>query len=208
MKKLLIITGPQGSGNHMWSKIFGVHSDVYGWSALQDNYWVGHDQEPFADCWRDPSLLKQFDWSQSDYYVTSISCPYMDNGEAKIPNLVRFAAEAMGCGIRVEVAVIGRDRNVLGYQESRVRGRSTYDTALDEFEKIQTWDLHYLSFELLQLYRGSYLRQLSKILDFPIDYRNPKIEEILVEDANQKYFTPIQHHWVDDLAKQTSRKWR
>jgi hypothetical protein len=132
----------------------------------------------------------------------------MDNGEAKIPNLVRFAAEAMGCGLQVEVAVIGRDRNVLGYQESRVRGQSTYNTALDEFEKIQTWDLHYLSFELLQLYRGSYLRQLSKILDFPIDYRNPRIEEILAEDTNQKYFTPIQHHWVDDLAKQTSRKWR
>lgn len=208
MKKLLIVTGPQGSGNHMWSKILGCHPDVFGWKALQDTYWIGHDQEPFADCWRDPSLLKQFDWSQSDYYVTSVSIPYMDNGEAKIPNLVRFVAEAMGCGLQVQIAVIGRDRNVLGFQETRVRGQSTYDTALEEFAKIQSWDLNFLSFELLQLYREVYLRQLSKILDFPIDYLNPNIEQILLEDANSKYFTPIEHHWVDTLAKQTSRKWR
>jgi hypothetical protein len=46
MKKLLIITGPQGSGNHMWSKILALHPAVNGWSALLEEYWIPHDREP------------------------------------------------------------------------------------------------------------------------------------------------------------------
>ena len=65
----------------MWSKIFAVNPDVYGWQALDNEYWIGHDQEPFAECWANPEKLDKFDWSQSDYYVTSTSIPYMNNGE-------------------------------------------------------------------------------------------------------------------------------
>jgi len=73
---MLILTGPQGAGNHLWSKVLGLHPEVYGWKTLLDNYWEAHRfAEPFAQHWKDHSLLKQFDWTQSEYYFTSISCP-------------------------------------------------------------------------------------------------------------------------------------
>jgi len=208
MKQLLIITGPQGSGNHVWSKIFALHPAVYGWRDLNQTYWIGHDQEPFAECWADTDKLKDFDWSQSNYYVTSVSCPYMNNGERTVPNLIGFAAQAMGCGIRVQFAIIGRDRNILGFQETRVRGESTFESAVEQYQKLATWNPAYLSYELLQLYSYNYLRQLSISLEFPIDYSNVHIAEILKDDTNQKYFQPVEHHPTDDLAKHTSRKWR
>ena len=136
MKTLLILTGPQGSGNHMWSKIFALHPDVYGWHALLHEYWIGHDQEPFSAAWRNPDQLRNFDWSVSDYFVTSVSTPYMNNGERTVPDIVRFAATAMGQGIQVKIGIIGRDRNILQYQQTRVRGEPTFDIALKEFEKL------------------------------------------------------------------------
>jgi len=41
-KRLLVVTGPQGSGNHMWSKIFSESPQVQGWKELTQEYWVGH----------------------------------------------------------------------------------------------------------------------------------------------------------------------
>ena len=47
---MLIITGPQGAGNHMWAKIFSLHPEVFGWNTLLDNYWESHRfSEPFAN---------------------------------------------------------------------------------------------------------------------------------------------------------------
>jgi hypothetical protein len=207
-KTLLIVTGPQGSGNHLWSKIFALHPDVYGWHALLHEYWIGHDQEPFAEYWENPDLLKDFDWSRCDYFVTSVSTPYMLNGERTVPNIVRFAATAMGLGIRVKIAVIGRDCNILNYQQTRVRGQPTVDIALAEYEKLRTWDPVFLSYELLHLYREDYLRQIVKQLEFPMDFEHPQLTNILVDDTNSKYFQPVAHHATDDLAKHTSRKWK
>ena len=207
-KTLLIVTGPQGSGNHLWSKIFALHPDVHGWHALLHEYWIGHDQEPFAEYWENPDLLKDFDWSRCDYFVTSVSTPYMLNGERTVPNIVRFAATAMGLGIRVKIAVIGRDCNILNYQQTRVRGQPTVDIALAEYEKLRTWDPVFLSYELLHLYREDYLRQIVKQLEFPMDFEHPQLTNILVDDTNSKYFQPVAHHATDDLAKHTSRKWK
>jgi len=207
-KQLLIISGPQGSGNHVWSKILALHPAVYGWKELNQTYWIGHDQEPFADCWNNTDLLKNFDWNQSDYYVTGVSCPYMNNGERTVPNLIGFAAQAMGCGINVRFAIIGRDRNILSFQETRLRGEPTYNIAVEQYQRLATWNPVYLSYELLQLYSCDYLRQLSILLEFPIDYNNAYIAEILQDDTNQKYFQPVAHHPTDELARHTSRKWR
>lgn len=208
MKTLLILSGPQGSGNHLWSKIFALHPDVYGWHALLHQYWIGHDQEPFAAAWLDPDGLRQFDWSVSDYFVTSVSTPYMNNGERTVPNIVRFAATALGQGISVKIGLIGRDRNILGYQETRVRGEPTFAVAQKEFSKLATWNPVYLSYELLHLYRADYLRQLSQQLEFPVDYSNPGLDTIISEDTNSKYFKPVDYHPTDDLAQHASRKWK
>ena len=207
-KTLLILTGPQGSGNHLWSKIFALHPDVYAWHALLHEYWIGHDREPFAACWENPDLLKDFAWSRCDYFVTSVSTPYMLNGERTVPNIVRFAATAMGLGIRVKIAIIGRDRNILQYQETRVRGEPTYNIALEEYKKLVTWNPQYLSYELLHLYREAYLQQLSKDLEFLIDYNNPELANILEEDTNSKYFQPVKHYRTDSLAQASSRRWK
>jgi len=207
-KTLLIITGPQGSGNHLWSKIFALHPDVYAWHALLHEYWIGHDQEPFAEYWEDPDRLKEFDWDKCEYFVTSVSAPYMLNGERTVPNIVRFAATAMGLGICVKIAIIGRDRNILSYQQTRVRGDVTYDIALTEYERLRTWSPVFLSYELLHLYGNLYLQQISKQLEFPIDLDHPRLNNILVDDTNSKYFNPVEYHPTDDLAKHTSKKWK
>ncbi len=205
MKTILILTGPQGSGNHLWSKIFALHPAVYGWSALLQEYWIGHDQEPFADCWRNPDLLQQFDWSTHNYYVTSISNPYMDHGVLTVPNIVRFAACAMGAGLQVKIGMIGRDKNIVALQQQRVRGAATVDSALTEFKKLQTFAPVFLSHELLHLYKAQYLQQISTALSFPIDSNNSALDQILLDDSNEKYIQPIEKHWVDDLARKTSR---
>jgi hypothetical protein len=201
MKRLLIFTGPQGSGNHLWSKIFALHPEVAGWSALLDTYWIPHDQEPFAECWRDPGLLKNYDWSQRDYYVTSISCPYIDDTRWAVPDIVGFARQAEECGLEVKIAIIGRDQTILGFQETRIRGRSTFETAQEQYKKLADWNPVYLSYELLHLYQGNYLKQVSKLLEFPIAYTDSRLEEILQDDTNAKYIHPIDHHWTDKLMK-------
>ena len=205
MKRLLILTGPQGSGNHMWSKIFALHPDVLGWRALLDEYWIGHDREPFADCWRDPSLLRSYDWSQSDYYVTSISVPYMENGQATIPPIESFCQEARMAGIDVNIAICGRDRNILAMQEQRVRGSETLSQALMAYGSIVP--AVFLSFELLYLYRRRYLQSVARAIDFPIHIDSKVIDTILETNSNAKYFQPITHHWLDDWARKTSQPW-
>ena len=67
--KLILLTGPQGSGNHMWSKLFAMHPVVTGW--VMQNYWEGHHEEPFAEYWDNPDKLKEFEIPENKkYFVT------------------------------------------------------------------------------------------------------------------------------------------
>jgi hypothetical protein len=206
MKTLLILTGPQGSGNHMWSKIFALHADVAGWQALLDQYWIGHDQEPFADYWQHPEHLSEFDWAQADYFVTSISVPYALNGELTVPDFDRFVTAVRAQGVQVKIAVLGRDRNIVGLQQSRVRGQKTFDQALAVYQNFQP--TCYLSYELLHLYRSQYLELVSQQLNFPVDYNNPLVENIIGVDTNSKYFCAVDAQPTDQMARHASRKWR
>lgn len=206
MKPLLILTGPQGSGNHMWSKIFALHPQVQGWSALLGTYWIGHDQEPWADCWENPNLLSQHNWGTHNYYVTSVSVPYMNNGTATVPDFKKFTQSAQNAGLQVKFAVLGRDRNIVEMQQQRVRNGVTLPQALKEFSQFA--QPTFLSYELLHLYQDQYLKQLSQQLEFPIAYNDPRLKEIICEDTNAKYFSAVDHCSTDDLAHQTSRKWK
>jgi hypothetical protein len=206
MKTLLILTGPQGSGNHMWSKIFALHPQVAGWSALLDTYWIGHDQEPLADCWQDPSQLSRRNWGTYNYYVTSVSVPYINNGIATTPDFKAFIKQSQSVGLNVKIAVLGRDRNIVEMQQQRVREGITLSQALAEFAQFA--QPVFLSYELLHLYQEQYLRQLSQQLAFPIAWADARVKEIIQEDTNAKYFSAVDHHPTDDLAKQTSRKWK
>lgn len=204
MKTIVILTGPQGSGNHLWSKIFALHPQVQGWSALLDQYWIGHDQEPFAEYWLNPDRLQYYPWASSDWYVTSMSVPYMNNGTPTVPDFRSFVRQLQIAGLQIRFAVLGRDQNIVRMQQTRVRGAPTLSTALAEFSQLAA--PVFLSYELLHLYGRKYLENIQEQLAFPIAVDDPRIKDILSEDANSKYFVPITHHATDDLAHQASRK--
>jgi hypothetical protein len=202
MAKMLILTGPQGAGNHLWSKVLSLHPEVYGWKTLLENYWEAHRfAEPFAHHWRDHSLLKSFDWSQSEYYFTSISLPLgivdHDVNPIWMPDLQGFTATVLGCGVEVEIAVVGRDQNILNNQQTRIRTQSTLPLFLEQLPKI--WDPTFLSYELLYLYKQDYLKSLK--LNIPVAWNDPSINSILENDSNLKYI-----HYVDEYVLDNGNK--
>ena len=200
---MLILTGPQGAGNHLFSKVFAQHPSVYGWQDLTREYWIGHDQEPFAKYWYNPELLKSFDWTQSEYYVSSISCPYVHYSKTVEPDYETFIKELQNLGIRVKIAIIGRDQTILEYQQARVRGAVSLPKFMNNIESLMQFSPFFISQELLYLYKDKYVNSLSEQLDFPI---STDVEEILKEDANKKYLNPVKSHWLDSFVKQASNK--
>lgn len=198
MAKMLILLGPQGAGNHLWSKIFSLHPQVYGWKTLLDNYWEAHRfAEPFARHWRDPDLLKSFDWSQSEYYFTSISLPLgiigSDVNPVWMPNVDLFARSVASCGVDIEFAVIGRDQTILTNQQTRIRTQPTLPMFLTELSKVS--NPTFLSYELLYLYKQDYLKSLQ--LNIPVAYDDGRIDAILADDANTKYVHSVDYNELD-----------
>jgi len=203
MAKMLILTGPQGAGKHLWSKVLSLLPEVYGWKTLLENYWEAHRfAEPFAQHWRDHSLLKSFDWSQSEYYFTSISLPLgivgHDVNPIWMPDLQGFAATVLGCGVEVEIAVVGRDQTILTNQQTRIRTQPTLPMFLEQLTKI--WNPTFLSYELLYLYKQDYLKSLR--LNIPVAWNDPSIATILENDSNLKYIHYVDEYILDNGNKQ------
>ena len=197
----MILTGPQGSGNHLWSKIFSLHEDVFGWKSLLDNYWEAHRiSEPFAKYWKSPELLDEFDWSQSEYFFTSVSVPLgiKELGTIRRPNIMQFAKKVESLGIKVRICVVGRDQNILRHQQTRLRGESTVRYFLDQLSGF--YKPVFLSYELLYLYKEEYLKSLD--IGMPIAwYERDKISNILELDANNKYISYIKDSPLDDCNR-------
>lgn len=202
MTTLLILTGPQGSGNHLFSKIFSQHPEVNGWDELDSAVWIGHDQEPFADLWRDPTLVSTYDWKSHKYHVTSISCPYRDNGVDAWPKYEQFITSVLEQGIRVQIAIIGRDENILAFQEQRLRKRITYPDFIEKLPVLMKYNPIFLSQELAYLYRDAYLQQISQQLDMPIKYN----ADIFSENANAKYLQPVESSRLDPYIRHASKQ--
>ena len=203
-RRMLILTGPQGAGNHLWSKIFSLHPEVYGWKSLLDNYWEAHRfAEPFANCWKNHSLLKDFDWTQSEYYFTSISCPLgivgSDINPVWNPDIVGFAEAVKACGIDVQFAVVGRDQTILANQQTRIRTQSTLPLFLEQLSKLH--NPIFLSYELLYLYKQNYITSLNNKLGIPVAWDDLRIDGILEDDANAKYIHGIEHNELDNGNK-------
>ena len=203
MAKMLILVGPQGAGNHLWSKIFSLHPEVYGWKTLLENYWEAHRfAEPFAKHWRDHTLLKSFDWRQSEYYFTSISLPLGIVGHEVnpiwMPDLQGFAATVSGCGVEVEIAVVGRDQTILNNQQTRIRTQPTLPLFLEQLPLIS--NPTFLSYELLYLYKQDYLKSLK--LNIPVAWDDPSINTILENDSNLKYIHYVDEYVLDNGNKQ------
>jgi hypothetical protein len=203
-KRLLILTGPQGSGNHMWSKVFSQSPKVQGWKQLTQEYWVGHGLEPFAEVWENPSLFKDLKWPH-DFYFTSISCPYvpfngplMTDENTKIPKYQEFIETAEEAGFDVTVAVISRDVNILSHQQTRVRQQVTWPIFIENFDNaLSKYNPVFVSTESLFLYKSRYISQLERLLGWPIEISDQKLNEILETNTNEKYFKYVESYWLD-----------
>ena len=97
----------------------------------------------------------------------------------------------------VQVAIIGRDKNILKHQQIRVRrGEYTTPMALQNLNLLP--DAFYLSQELFFLYGINYLRSVSKQLDFPISFNSKYINRLLKTEANNKYIKPAKKGRFDN----------
>ena len=211
--KLLIVTGPQGSGNHLWAKVFSMHPSVNGWPMLKDE-WQGHHDEPMNEYWQEPSKLSELELNERNKYVTSISCPYFKNKQPQIPNYADFVKHTKQKFNEVKMCIIGRDRDILEMQQTRVRGEHTTPIALEQFKNFDKTmcegigqyvgieNVQYISTELLYLYGGSYLKTLEKNLDFPVAWNHETlIKDYIKKNTNSKYLSSPDKGSFDEEVK-------
>ena len=198
--KLLILSGPQGSGNHLFAKLFTMHPAVEGWTMLREE-WQGHHEEPFAPAWENPSLLKDKPWKDEIAYMTSISCPYFKDNQPRIPKYKEFITEAKKhCD--VVIGIIGRDRNILELQQNRLRDAHTTPQAHKEFEQLKKLaPVHYISQELFFLYGADYMMSLGKQMDFPVLCPSEVYKDYLKHDTNKKYVQQAEGKFDKEVKK-------
>ena len=188
---MLIVTGPHQSGNHLFANLFNLHPEVYGWDM--EKYWVGHHTEPFSEFWWDTSKIKDFGWSlRSDFYTTSISCPFVKNKELQIPKYEEFITEVEKY-CNVVIAIIGRDRTILEREQIRTRDVHTTPAALEQFQYLYTLNPYFISMELAFLYRENYLRMVGLDLGFPVVDDPNIISDVLSKEpeSNKNYIHEV-----------------
>ena len=200
VKRLLIITGPQGSGNHLFSRLLSLHPEVSGWEELKEKYWVPSDLEPFADYWVHPELLTEEKFATHRYHLANVSCPFMYDGVRYVPRILEVAERARSFGIDVQIAIIVRDQNINAEQQRRVRKEVTTPIAQKYYyETLLTSDfpVHFLDHEAFFLHKEHYLRWVGKTLDFPVELDPTKINRFIEKDANHKYVKYVDEYWLD-----------
>lgn len=203
MKKLLIITGPQGSGNHLFSRILSMHPDVDGWDEMLTNYWVPSDQEPFAEYWVDPEKLTAEKFEHKRYHLANVSCPFFFDGARYVPKIVEVARRAKSLGVEVVIAVIVRDQNINQVQQERVRKEHTTPIAQEYYYNTllkSEFPVHFLDHEAFFLHKEHYIKWVGKILDFPVVTEQDKLLDFITVDANHKYVQAIAEHWLDKFV--------
>ena len=201
MKRLLIITGPQGSGNHLFSRILSATKTVGGWKSLLDKYWVPSDEEPFAEYWVHPERLTEEQFEGYDYWLANVSCPFYYDGTRYVPKILEVAQQAASFGIDVKIAVICRDMNINRQQQLRVRKEYTTPIAQDYYYNTllpSNFPVHFISNEALFLHKEHYLKYLERTLQFPIDVKNPDVFKFLSQDPNAKYVKYVDEYWLDN----------
>jgi hypothetical protein len=200
MKKLLIITGPQGSGNHVFSRMLSATKSVGGWKSLLDKYWVPSDEEPFAEYWVYPERLTAAQFEGYDYWLANVSCPFFYDGQRYVPKILEVAQQARGFGVDVKIAIISRDAAINQEQQLRVRKEHTTPIAQEYYyNTLLTSDfpIHFISTEALFLHRAHYLQYLSRILAFPIDVTDSSIFNFIDVNPNAKYVQHVNEYWLD-----------
>ena len=201
MKRLLIITGPQGSGNHLFSRVFSTHPKVGGWKQLLDEYWVPSDLEPFAEYRVYPERMTASVFEGYDYWLANVSVPFVYDGVKQTPKILEMANQARALGIEVTIAIIVRDQNIQVEQQLRVRKEVTLPMAQEYYyNHLLTSDfpVHFLDNEAFFLHKQHYLKWVSNLLHFPLDCDNPNIFKFITEDPNHKYIKHVDEYWLDE----------
>jgi hypothetical protein len=200
-KKLLIITGPQGSGNHLFSRVLSMHPEVEGWTEMLDQYWVPSDQEPFAEYWLDPDRLTPGVFKDHNYFLANVSCPFFFDGVRHVPKILEVARRAQLFGIEVHIGIIVRDQNINQLQQLRVRKEHTTPIAQDYYKKLFASDLpiHFLDHEAFFLYREEYIHWVGQLIGFPVETDPEKVMKFVTVDANHKYVQYVEEHWLDKV---------
>ncbi len=197
---ILVITGPQGTGNHLFSKVLSLHSDVQGWDQLLREYWINHDAAPFKQIWNNPETIDEYDWSTHNNYVLSVSGPYVEKIDGTrhtiYPNYKEVLRKLNEKG-NLQVGIIGRDQNITAQNQLRKRGVESLHNYLNKIEDIVEYRHTFLSVELLYMFRHQYVKSLDSVLDIPVDYTNERLHYILNKDPNAKYVHYVEHSWLD-----------
>ena len=201
MANILVISGPQGTGNHVFSKVLSMHSNVHGWDQLLREYWINHDNAPFKDIWNTPENIDNYDWTEHENYVLSVSGPYVDKDamgvrQTKYPDYKEVLRRLNDKG-NLQVGIIGRDQNITAQNQLRKRGVESLHNYLNKIEDIMKYRHTFLSVELLYMFRHQYVKSLNDTLVIPVDYTNEKLHYILNKDPNAKYVHYVEHSWLD-----------
>ena len=113
------------------------------------------------------------------------------------PDVEGFARAVLNCGVDVDIVVVGRDQTILKHQQTRIRTQSTLPLFMEQLSKI--WQPTFLSYELLYLYKQDYLKSLD--LSIPVAWDDPRVNDILAEDANAKYIHSVDYNELDNGNK-------
>jgi hypothetical protein len=108
-----------------------------------------------------------------------------------------FANEVEKLGIKTQVLVIGRDQNILRHQQNRLRGESTLPLFMKQLPQFP--NPIFLSYELLYFYKQDYLKSLD--IGIPIAWDDPRVDEILSNDPNDKYVHHVEEYFLDNCNK-------
>jgi hypothetical protein len=199
---MLIVTGPQGSGNHLFSRVFSQHPDVQGWEELKSKYWVPSDQEPFAEHWVYPLRLTAEHFANSDYFLANVSCPFFYDGVRQIPKIHEVAKLAQSFGVEVVIAIVTRDVNINCYQQHRVGGQITLEQAMDYYQEwlMPNYECHFISNEAFFLWKQSYVAYLGKLLRFPV--APEQHNQLMGPNPNSKYIQPVEDQQLDTVIRE------
>jgi len=186
--KVILLTGPQGSGNHLWSKVFTTWADK--------EYWVGHKDEPHSSLWENMNSWKEIPFLSNT--VISISIPYAVRGNTTFPDIKLWKKIMVDRDIDHKICAITRDENINFLQNKRVRPENNYYKAV---EYIKTLDIDcFLSTETLMLYQWKYVEQVCRQLQFSIDKKDVDFSQ----SFNEKYVKYVQEFELDEQVWEVS----
>lgn len=204
MKKFIIVTGPAGAGNHIFTQVLSSHPQVGGWKELLEGTWIPADQETFADYWINPVNLSAENFDGYHYWVANATYPLYYNGVKQLPKILELAEKAHAMNIDVRIAIVTRDQTIVSSSQERIYNESYINEAKSYYDEIfnSHFPVHFLSLEALYFYQYEYVKWIGRILTIPVDTDNPTLFATLPQDPNEKYISAVAEQSLDPQIQQ------